>query len=399
MSHHSTQFRIGDVCRFSNGNGFGPADWSDQGLPIIRIQNLNGVQDFNYYSGEPDPSWVVEPGTLLFAWAGVQGVSFGPHIWKGPRGVLNQHIFRVTPTEGLETEWIFLLLEQVTREIERKAHGFKSNLVHVRKEDITERRAYVPSAKERSRILAVHRTLDAQELAIDRLIDAKRRMLDGLAAELLTGRRRLPGFARRPWRAVTIGDLLREENRFVDWNESAEYDLVSVRRWAGGVYTRDRLRGSQIKVKLLKQIKSGDILISHIQSAYGAMALVGGDHDGHYVSDLYMVMVPRDSKACDQRFFGWHCRRPWMWHQAKVSSNGFMAERLRIMFDPVEFLKRPIRIPSDIAEQSAIADVLDAATREMDALVRLREAVANQKRGLMQGLLTEKIRIKEDSHG
>jgi len=33
---------VGDLCEFSSGTGFSQSDWSTKGLPIIRIQNLNG---------------------------------------------------------------------------------------------------------------------------------------------------------------------------------------------------------------------------------------------------------------------------------------------------------------------------------------------------------------------
>lgn len=389
MRHNRTQLRIGDVCRFSSGNGFGPADWSDHGLPIIRIQNLNGVRDFNYYSGEPDPSWVVEPGTLLFAWAGVQGVSFGPHIWKGPRGVLNQHIFRVTPTEGLETEWIFLLLEQVTREIERKAHGFKSNLVHVRKDDITERRAYVPSANERSRILAVHRTLDAQELAIDRLIDAKRRMRDGLAAELLTGRRRLPGYVRRPWREVRLGEIL-EESR-VTGSDGALAQKLTVRLYGKGVIPKRDERAGSDETRYYRR-SAGQLIYSKLDFLNGAFGIVPPALDG-YESTLDLPAF--DIGDADARFLLAFCTRPDFYRKHLGLANGGRKAR---RVNPEDFLKITERLP-DRAEQSAIADMLDTATREIDALVSLGEATSKQKRGLMQGLMTGKIRIKEDSHG
>lgn len=57
---------IGDVCDFESGNGFGPQDWKPKGLPIIRIQNLNGADSFNYFDGEPDPAWLVEPNKSDF---------------------------------------------------------------------------------------------------------------------------------------------------------------------------------------------------------------------------------------------------------------------------------------------------------------------------------------------
>ena len=72
--------RLEQLCLFSSGHGFRKQDWSSEGLPIIRIQNLNDSNDFNYFAGETDPKWLVFPGDLLFAWAGVKGVSFGPTI-------------------------------------------------------------------------------------------------------------------------------------------------------------------------------------------------------------------------------------------------------------------------------------------------------------------------------
>lgn len=255
----------------------------------------------------------------------------------------------------------------------------------------------LPPSDLRGHIADVGEAFDRAVRLLDRLINAKGRLRDGLAQALLTGRRRLPAFAGRAWREARIGEVMQEVHRPVEWDDDAVYDLVSVRRWAGGVYTRQQLRGGEIKVKKLRRIQSGDILISHIQSPYGAMAMVGDDHDGHCVSDLYSVLVPRRGAKIEPRYFAWLCRTRWMWHQAYVSSNGFLAERLRVNFDPATFLDRVIRIPDSTDEQIAIADILDAATREIDVLSRLREAVAKQKRGLMQQLLKGRLPVPEVS--
>lgn len=129
---------VGELCNFINGNGFKSSEWSDKGLPIIRIQNLNGSTGFNYFSGQPNPRWLVNPGDILFAWAGTKGVSFGAKRWTGPQGVLNQHIFKVSPKIEVNTDWLYEELRTVTEIIESQAHGFKSTLVHVQKADITE---------------------------------------------------------------------------------------------------------------------------------------------------------------------------------------------------------------------------------------------------------------------
>ena len=144
--------KLGDVCELQNGHGFAADDWSESGLPIIRIQNLNGSREFNYFAGHAESAWLVEPGTLLFAWAGVRGVSFGPCIWSGPLGVLNQHIYRIVPNRDTDKRWLYETLRVVTAEIEKKAHGFKIELVHVRKGDITDQIVPVPPLSEQSEI-------------------------------------------------------------------------------------------------------------------------------------------------------------------------------------------------------------------------------------------------------
>jgi type I restriction enzyme S subunit len=121
--------RIGQLCSFHSGHGFRKQDWSIEGLPIIRIQNLNYSREFNYFAGETNPEWLVYPGDLLFAWAGVKGVSFGPRIWHGPKGVLNQHIYKIRTNSEVDKSWFFLALLRITEIIEKKAHGFKSSLL------------------------------------------------------------------------------------------------------------------------------------------------------------------------------------------------------------------------------------------------------------------------------
>lgn len=91
--------QIGDVCRLINGRGFKPYEWQKSGLPIIRIQNLNGSEDFNYYSGSYDPKILIENGQLLFAWSGSRGTSFGPHVWNGSQALLNYHTWKVAVTK------------------------------------------------------------------------------------------------------------------------------------------------------------------------------------------------------------------------------------------------------------------------------------------------------------
>ncbi len=183
---------IGDLCVMTNGFGFKKADRSPAGLPIVRIGNLNGSRRFHRYAGRPAPGWTVEVGDLLFAWAGVKGSSFGPCLWPGPRGVLNQHIFRIRAKEGVAKEWLFEALRVVTRSIEEKARGFKCDLQHIRKSDVTEHLVPVPPFEVQCWIAARSKAMAAIEAAERDSLDTLIRLGRGLSQDLLSGRIRTP---------------------------------------------------------------------------------------------------------------------------------------------------------------------------------------------------------------
>ena len=78
---HHLSIALGSLCELVNGRAFKPTDWSEEGLPIVRIQNLNNPKaPFNRFNGELRPRFLIDSGALLFAWSGTPGTSFGAHI-------------------------------------------------------------------------------------------------------------------------------------------------------------------------------------------------------------------------------------------------------------------------------------------------------------------------------
>jgi type I restriction enzyme S subunit len=179
--------RLGKICDLLNGLAFKPSDWTTTGVPIIRIQNLNGGQDFNYYRGVVPEKYYIDPGILLFSWSGNRETSFGPFIWRGPRGVLNQHIFKVMPHDGIRTEWFYYALDDVRQRVEHVAHG-GSGLVHIRRPDLCEYLIATPDEREQERI---ENALDKIEKKIqneEQCYSKMRAIRMGLMQDLLTGR-------------------------------------------------------------------------------------------------------------------------------------------------------------------------------------------------------------------
>lgn len=283
---------IGDLCDFFNGNGFRPPDWSASGLPIIRIQNLNGSQNFNHFDGTPKPKWIVEPGDLLFAWAGVKGVSFGPTIWPGPRGVLNQHIFRVVPKRGIDKYWLYLALQVATRRIEANAHGFKSSLVHVQKDDITNQIVDLPPLPEQLKIAEILRTWDEalEKLTALRALNIRRRVW--LRTHLFAGKVRLPGFTGE-WRVVPLSEVLHEHGS----KSTGAEEVYSVSVHKGLVNQVEHLGRSfsAANTDHYNRVLPGDIVYTKSPTGDFPLGIIKQSKIDHevIVSPLYGVFTPQ----------------------------------------------------------------------------------------------------------
>ena len=124
--------RVGSITNLINGKAFKPSDWTEDGLPIVRIQNLNTpTSTFNRYNGEVPEVFHLHGGELLFAWSGTPGTSFGAHVWKGREALLNQHIFKVEfSEENISKAYFKLVLNQRVLVLIGQAHG-SAGLQHV----------------------------------------------------------------------------------------------------------------------------------------------------------------------------------------------------------------------------------------------------------------------------
>jgi type I restriction enzyme M protein len=165
---------IGDLCDLINGRAFKPDDWENAdggGLPIIRIQNLNNpTASFNYYSGEVRDRFIVETGDLLFSWSGSRGTSFGAHLWKGPRAILNQHIFNVKFDDTrADKMYLLRILNAVVDQVEDNLHG-GVGLVHITKGNLEKIEIPLPP-------LEVQREIVAEVEGYQRVIDGARAVL------------------------------------------------------------------------------------------------------------------------------------------------------------------------------------------------------------------------------
>lgn len=245
---------------------------------------------------------------------------------------------------------------------------------------------------EQRRISKAIQCWDKAISTTESLIAAKQQRKQSLMQQLLTGKKRLPGF-KKPWRSIPFGEMYERVTRFVEMDDSTSYVQAIVKRWRAGIDVRNALDGDKIKTKNLQTIHAGDFVLSDIQAAYGAMCKVGPEHDGLYVSNLYTILRPIKGQGCVD-YLDQFARTKHMLSLIEQSSNGVKAERLRINFQSKQLMQHEIPVPPDVKEQMAIAKVLMAADREISLLEAKRSALEMQKKALMAVLLTGKKRLK-----
>ncbi len=148
--------KIGDQLSLLNGMAFKPSDWINEGLRIVRIQNLNNP-DAPYNLCDPDIARnrsLIDNGSFLISWSGTPGTSFGAFIWDRGPAVLNQHIFRCDfQTDAYTPAFLKLAINGRLDEMIEKAHG-GVGLRHITKGKLQAMLIAVPPLAEQHRIVA-----------------------------------------------------------------------------------------------------------------------------------------------------------------------------------------------------------------------------------------------------
>ena len=193
--------QLGDAARFINGAAFKPTDWAGEGLPIIRIQNLTGTgEHFNYTTRQVKDELVVEQGDLLVSWSATLDV----YRWAGPRGLLNQHIFKVLPKPGVDPDFLFFALKSVISELESKTHG--STMKHVVRGDFEGTFIHLPGIAEQRRIV----DLLSRAEGIVRLRRQAQQKAAALIPAIFVDMFGDPATNPKGWPIVALGDVLAE---------------------------------------------------------------------------------------------------------------------------------------------------------------------------------------------
>lgn len=308
---------------------------------------------------------------------------------------------------GLHTMWLHPI-NQEKYALGYLGYAFNASIYHnqllplmqgtkvtsVSKSAIKDTYIVVPSKSEQTRIATALSNVDALISELDKLIEKKRAIKQGAMQQLLTGKKRLKGFS-EPWVEKKLGEdatILRggSPRPIEDYITDSQDGLNWIK--IGDVKSEDKyLRKTAEKIKKeglskTRQVKKGDFILSNSMS-FGRPYILDIDgciHDGWLVIQDYQ-------EAYDMQFLYYILCSDAIMNQYVSMAAGSSVQNL----NKEKVTNVLLYAPTSLQEQSAIASVLTLMDNEISALEAKEAKYEQIKQGMMQQLLTGKIRLVE----
>lgn len=266
-----------------------------------------------------------------------------------------------------------------------------STINHLYQKDFVKFCFPLPNSEEQTAIATALSDVDSLISALTKKIEKKKAIKQGLMQQLLTGKKRLPGFC-GDWikkKVSSVSDILRGgsprpiENYIVKSGGVNWIKIGDVDSSAKYIFrTNEQIIESGIQYS--RFVHSGDLLLSNSMS-FGRPYILkteGCIHDGWLVIQNY-------DKYFDKEFLYYLLGSDEILKQYKSLAAG--SSVLNLNKDIVG--KVVLYFPPSISEQTTIANILSDCDSEIAALEEKRDKYKEIKQGIMQQLLTGKIRL------
>ncbi len=183
---------LATIASFINGGAFTKGA-SGTGRPVLRIRELNaGGVDATTIRSDRDVAehHLARDGDLLFSWSG----TLDTFRWYGPASIINQHIFKVTPTTRPLWE-VELWIDHHLKRFRRIASDKAVTMGHIRRGDLAEAKVLRFSAESRAMLDAIGAPLESRRDSARREVQCLTSIRDMLLPRLVSGAIRVPASA------------------------------------------------------------------------------------------------------------------------------------------------------------------------------------------------------------
>lgn len=344
-----------------------------------QIINLKRSKDLNLISGK----YLFDANSIVYS-------KIRPNLNKvclpNFTGICSADAYPISPKKDKVTRtylYHFMLSQLFTKQ--SIACSMRTGLPKINRQELNAIKVLLPPLPEQKRIAEVLGTWDTGIEALGKLIAAKQKRKKALMQQLLTGKKRFKEFKGEKWETIHLGDVFKERNEI----GNAHLPLLAI-TGANGVVDREDLErrdtSNSDKSKYLR-ICPGDIGYNTMRMWQGVSGV--SDFEG-IISPAYTVCIP-NKKRVDSHYMGYLFKfHPTIFLFYRYSQ-GLVSDTWNLKYH--HFAEIKVTIPS-VKEQQQIASVLNAADKEIELLKKQLGAMKQQKKGLMQKLLTGKVRVK-----
>jgi len=388
--------KLSEVGKFINGCAFKPSDWKKSGIPIVRIQNLNDTQaEFNYFDGDIDKKYILDDGDLLLSWS----ASLGVYLWQGGKAVLNQHIFKVIPEEVVDKLFLFYMLHKTIEILKRRVHG--STMRHFKKRELDATEIALPPLQEQQKIASILSTADDAIQKTDAIIAKTEELKKGLMQELLTrgiGHTRFKkteiGEIPEEWDTKKLGEISINKPEYganvpaIDHSQDLPRYVRITDITTNGKLSEDEPKSIKSEDAINYILKEGDLVFARSGATVGKTYLYRSS-DGLCAFAGYLIRFKPNTKIIQPDFLFYYTHSDYYYTWVK--------QKLRPTAQPninaKEYATLNLPVPT-LSEQRKISDILYTADKKIEIERQRKEKLNKLKKGLMQVLLTGKIRVK-----
>jgi len=253
----------------------------------------------------------------------------------------------------------------------------------------------IPDLDEQNLIAEILTDFDAQIQALENLIEKKRNIKQGTMQELLTGKTRLSGF-NEEWETTKLKDFVKtpvtDGPHLTPTFYRTGVPFLSVNNLVDNRvdFTEIRYISEEDHIQFSKKCKPerNDILLGKAASV-GKVAIIDFDLELNIWSPLALIRVNEKNHP---KFVFYCLQSHFILNQIELFTNS--STQGNIGMGDIELLV--FNLPSKV-EQMAIAEVLSDMDSEIVALEQRFEKAKAIKQGMMQQLLTGRIRLVDPS--
>ena len=318
--------------------------------------------------------------------------------WQGAIGVVRQDglvspaYIVATPNEAVYPPFMDYCLKtpQMINRLHRKSYGVTDFRLRLYWDSFAKVDCVLPPFAEQKKIAEILSAQDKLIVSKEKLIEEKKRQKKALMQQLLTGKKRLPGFSGE-WKKQKMSDILCERK---EENKDQSLRICSVAVNSGVVDQREHLGKSMAAsdTSNYNVVHYGDIVYTKSPTGAFPYGIVKQSQltENVAVSPLYGVYEPTSYEI------GYLLNEYFMYSN---NANGYLLPIINkgakntINISNATFITPSLYLPIDYEEIKKLVQIFKIANKEIEILRKDLDQEKQKKKALMQLLLTGIVRV------